>query len=89
MRLENLKSVCVLFKEAGSAWAEDHAPSRGAALSFYTVFSLGPVLIVAISVAGLAFGQKATEGEFSRQLQDWVSEAGATTGGGAWGNICL
>jgi membrane protein len=49
----------------------------GAALAFYTVFSLAPVLIVAISVAGLAFGQKAAEGEFSRQLQGLLGEAGA------------
>jgi membrane protein len=49
----------------------------GAALAFYTVFSLAPVLIVAISVAGLAFGQKAAEGELSRQLQGLTGDAGA------------
>jgi membrane protein len=49
----------------------------GAALAFYTVFSLAPVLIVAISVAGLALGQKAAEGEFARQLQGLVGETGA------------
>ena len=42
----NLKAAYVLFKEACSAWAEDNAPSMGAALAFYTVFSLAPVLIV-------------------------------------------
>ena len=72
----NLKAVYVLFKEACLAWAEDNAPSMGAALAFYTVFSLAPVLIVAITVAGLAFGQKAAEGEFSRQLQGLVGETG-------------
>jgi membrane protein len=49
----------------------------GAALAFYAVFSLAPVLIIAISVAGVAFGQKAAEGEFSRQLQGLVGETGA------------
>ena len=73
----NLKVAYALFKEACSAWAEDHASSLGAALAFYTVFSLAPVLIVAIAVAGLAFGQKAAEGEFSRQLQGLVGETGA------------
>ena len=73
----NLKAAYVLFKDACSGWAEDNAPSMGAALAFYTVFSLAPVLIVAISVAGLAFGQKAAEGEFSRQLQGLVGETGA------------
>jgi membrane protein len=73
----NLKAAYVLFKEACSAWLEDNAPSMGAALAFYTIFSLAPVLIIAISVAGLAFGQKAAEGEFSRQLQGLLGETGA------------
>ena len=73
----NLKAAYALFKKACSAWADDNAPSMGAALAFYTVFSLAPVLIVAISVAGLAFGQKAAEGEFARQLQGLVGETGA------------
>jgi membrane protein len=73
----NLKASYILFKKACSAWAEDNAPSMGAALAFYTVFSLAPVLIVAISVAGLAFGQKTAQGEFSRQLQGLVGGAGA------------
>jgi membrane protein len=73
----NLKSVYVLFRKACRAWADDNAPSRGAALAFYTVFSLAPVLIVAISVAGLAFGQEAAESEFVRQLQGLLGETGA------------
>ena len=73
----NLKAAYVLFKKACLAWADDNAPSMGAALAFYTVFSLAPVLIIAISVAGLAFGQKAAEGEFLRQLQGLVGETGA------------
>ena len=73
----NLKAANILFKKACSAWADDNAPSMGAALAFYTVFSLAPVLIIAISVAGLVFGQKAAEGEFSRQLQGLVGETGA------------
>lgn len=71
------KAASVLFKRACLAWAEDNAPSMGAALAFYTVFSLAPVLIIAISVAGLAFGQRAAEGEFLRQLQGLVGGTGA------------
>ena len=73
----NPKIAYALLKDACSAWAEDHASSLGAALAFYTVFSLGPVLILAIAVAGLAFGQKAAESEFSRQLQTLLGAAGA------------
>ena len=72
-----VKAAYVLFKKACSAWSDDDAPSMGAALAFYTIFSLAPVLIVAISVAGLAFGQKAAEGEFARQLQSLVGTTGA------------
>ncbi len=71
------KTAYALVKEASSAWAEDNAPSMGAALAFYTVFSLAPVLIVAIAIAGLAFGQKAAEGEFLRQLQTLIGDTGA------------
>jgi len=73
----NPKAAYVLFKKACLAWADDNAPSMGAALAFYTVFLLAPVLIIAISVAGLAFGQKAAEGEFLRQLQGLVGGTGA------------
>jgi membrane protein len=72
-----LKAAYVLFKKACLAWADDNAPSMGASLAFYTVFSLAPVLIIAISVAGLAFGQKAAESEFARQLQGLLGETGA------------
>jgi membrane protein len=73
----NLKAAYVLFRKACLAWADDNAPSMGAALAFYTVFSLAPVLIIAISVAGLASGKRAVEGEFLRQLHGLVGGTGA------------
>jgi membrane protein len=72
-----VKAAYALFKEACSAWAEDNAPSMSAALAFYTIFSLAPVLIVAIAIAGLAFGQKAAEGQFLWQLRAVIGETGA------------
>ena len=59
------------------AWVEDGAPTLGAALAFYTIFSLAPVLIVTIAVAGLAFGHRAAEGEILQQLQSVMGETGA------------
>jgi membrane protein len=73
-----MKVAYALLKEACSAWLEDNAPSLGAALAFYTIFSLAPVLIVAIAVAGLAFGQREAEGEVLRQIQALVGETGAS-----------
>ena len=52
-----------------SAWLDDYAPSMGAALSYYTVFSLAPLLLIVISVAGLVFGEEAVRGELFAQLQ--------------------
>src|SRR4051812_15157792 len=52
-----------LVKGAASAWVDDYAPSMGAALSYYTVFSLAPLLLMVIAIAGLVFGQEAARGE--------------------------
>ena len=45
-----------LVKDSLSAWLADYAPSMGAALSYYTVFSLAPLLVIVVSLAGLVFG---------------------------------
>jgi membrane protein len=57
-----------LIKEAVSAWVDDYAPSMGAALSYYTVFSLAPLLVIVVSVAGLVFGTEAVRGEVFGQI---------------------
>lgn len=61
--------VVDLTKRAGSAWLGDYAPSMGAALSYYTVFSLGPLLVIVIAIAGLIFGQDAARGALFEQLR--------------------
>ncbi len=57
-----------LVKTASSAWLDDYAQSMGAALSYYTVFSLAPMLLIVIAVAGLVFGEDAARGALSEQL---------------------
>jgi membrane protein len=57
-----------MFKAAIAAWIDDYAPSMGAALSYYTVFSLAPLLVIVISVAGLVFGADAVRGAIFAQL---------------------
>jgi len=57
-----------LVKDALSAWIDDYAPSMGAALSYYSVFSLGPLLVIVISIAGLVFGEDAVRGELFGQI---------------------
>ncbi len=63
------RSLPGILKRAGQAWLEDRAPSMGAALSYYTVFSLAPMLLIAVSVAGLVFGRDAAQGAVVAQLE--------------------
>jgi membrane protein len=57
-----LASAVSLLREAGSDWVDDEAPRLGAALAYYTVFSLAPLLVVVIGVFGLFLGQDAARG---------------------------
>ena len=77
-RVGFLRAFTALLKQAGAAWLADNAPRFGAALAFYTLFSLAPVLIVAVSVAGFVFGEKAAQGEIVRQFQGLMGTQGAT-----------
>ena len=77
-RVSLLEAVTALFRQAGAAWLADNAPRLGAALAFYTLFSLAPVLIVAVSVAGFVFGKKAAQGEIALQFQGLMGTQGAT-----------
>jgi len=72
-----LKAWWALVKSAGSAWLDDYAPSMGAALSYYTVFSLAPLLLIVIAIAGLVFGQDAARGEIFGQLRGMMGDDAA------------
>jgi len=72
-----IKVVWALLKESSIAWLEDNASSMGAALTFYAILSLAPVLLVATAVAGLGFWQKVAEAEVLRQIQALVGETSA------------
>ncbi|MGI4777721.1 MAG: YihY/virulence factor BrkB family protein [Janthinobacterium lividum] len=66
-----------LGKKAVMAWVDDLAPSMGAAISYYTVFSLAPLLVIVIAVAGAIFGREAVQGEIVGQLQGMIGRDGA------------
>jgi membrane protein len=68
----SFSSLVQLFKIAFSAWLSNGAPSMGAALSYYTIFSIAPLCAVLISVAGLVFGADAVRGELFGQLQNII-----------------
>src|SRR4029077_4935108 len=72
-----VKSLWPLVKKSVSAWSDDYAPSMGAALAYYTIFSIAPLLIIVIAVAGLIFGQEAVRGEIAAQLSGLIGKEGA------------
>jgi membrane protein len=76
-RLGLIRALAALLRRAGEAWIADNAPRLGAALAFYTLFSLAPVLIVTVSLAGVVFGDKAAQGEIVRQFQGLIGTQGA------------
>jgi membrane protein len=75
--LPSIQQVWRLVKQAGQAWVDDDAPSMGAALAYYTVFSLAPLLLIVISVAGLVFGPDAVRGEIFGELRDLMGDDAA------------
>lgn len=68
-----------LCKQAVASWSNDYAPSMGAALSYYSVFSMAPLLLIVISVAGLVFGEEAARGELFGQLSGLMGADAAKT----------
>lgn len=72
-----LRALIDLSQQAFLSWKKDYAPSMGAALAYYTVFSVAPLLLIVISVAGLVFGQEAARGEIFAQLSGLMGAQGA------------
>jgi membrane protein len=71
----NPKEILPILKETASEWMEDQAQSLGAALAYYTVFSLAPLLLIAIAIAGFFFGREAAQGQIFDQLRGLLGEA--------------
>ena len=74
---QGLPQAWQLLKNTYAKWNEDHAPGLGAALSYYTIFSLAPLLMIVIAIAGLVFGQEAAQGQIIGQIQGLVGEESA------------
>jgi len=71
------KDLWGLVKAAASGWVDDYAQSMGAALAYYTMFSIAPLLLIVISIAGIVFGDQAARGEIFSQLEDLLGAPGA------------
>lgn len=71
------KQIFRLLKEAFQAWNQDNAARLAAALAYYTVFSIAPLLILVIAIAGLVFDQASVRQQLMEQIQSLVGADGA------------
>jgi membrane protein len=67
----------ILLKDSAAKWVDHKDARAGAALAYYSVFSLGPLMVIAVAIAGLAFGEQAARGEVEMQLSGLFGDAGA------------
>ena len=72
-----MKRYLDLFKQTWKEFGEDKAPRLGAALAYYTVFSIAPLLLIAVAIAGMVFGHKAASGAIEQQLAGALGESTA------------
>ena len=72
-----IKQEWGLVRQTIDAWIDDYAPSMGAALAYYTMFSIAPLLLIVIAVAGWIFGAEAARGEILTQLDGLMGKDGA------------
>lgn len=72
-----LRSAWTLVATAARGWIDDRAGSMGAALAYYTAFSLAPLLIIVIAIAGIVFGHDAAQAAVVAQFEGLMGEAGA------------
>lgn len=74
MKLTNVKTWWTVIKQTGASWSDDHVARLAAALAFYTVLSLAPLLVLTVAVAGFFFGEEAARGQIAGQLASIVGE---------------
>ena len=75
----NVRECTAHLKKAASDWMDHNDSSQGAAIAFYTVLSLAPLLVVVVAVAGFFFGQEAVRGQVFWQLRNLIGSQAAST----------
>lgn len=68
----NLRAGWDLLKQTYESWSNHNIAREGAALAYYTIFSLAPLLIIAVGISGMIIGEQAARGELQRQLTQIV-----------------
>lgn len=72
-----LRTVAAVWRAALAGWWNDNVPRMGASLAYYTLFSLAPILVIAVAIAGAVFGDEAVRGQIAAQLRGLVGDTGA------------
>ncbi len=72
-----LGTAWTMVKDTISGYWADNSLSRGAAIAYYTILSIGPVVVICIAIAGLAFGDEAARGAVAEQLKGLMGQQGA------------
>ena len=72
-----LGTIWTMLKETVMSYIDDNCLSRGAAIAYFTIFSIAPMLVICIAIAGLVFGDKAAQGAVADQLQGLMGQQGA------------
>jgi membrane protein len=72
----SIRSLPGLFKSALREFSEDKAPRLAAALAYYSLFSIAPLLVISIAIAGFVFGEEAARGEIVAQIEGVVGAQG-------------
>src|SRR5258706_10593123 len=71
------KELLTLFRKSVIECIDDNVPRLGASLSFYTLMSLAPLLVVVVAIAAIAYGRQAAQGQLFWQIRDLVGPDGA------------
>ena len=66
-----------VVKEAAGCWSDHRDSRQGAALAYYSVFSLGPIIVIVIAIAGFFFGREAVNGQVAASIKDALGDTGA------------
>ena len=74
--MDGVNKVWHVLKQAGSDWMEDNAARMGAALAFYSILSLAPLLLIALGIAGLVFDEADARSRLTAQLSELVGQQG-------------
>src|SRR5205814_10166703 len=72
--LEEAAAAWQLLKMTLEEWNGDNATRLSAALAYYTLFSITPLLIIAIAVAGLILGREAVQGQLIREIETYLND---------------